>query len=286
MRTQDIIAFKEIPTLKDALLIIGLDGWGNALNISRGMVEFMIQKLKAKPFAKIDPDLFYRFDDHRPIVEIEEGILKGLEPPGGYFYSIARESAGRDLILLSTAEPNFRWFQFSDAVLSLCGQVGVQTIVSLGSMYDNVLHTDTVFSAVASSTELLTELSRHKIISINYKGPTAIHSTLHSEAIKKGFQSICIWCHCPHYLQGTMHFGLLSHLGSFLASWGGFHLDTKEMDIAWKDLSKQIQDIIHKNPELQDMINEIRRVKIRGSWDMRHKRHDKIIKIEDFLKPR
>ncbi|MGA1791592.1 MAG: PAC2 family protein [bacterium] len=283
---QDIITLKEIPSSNDAFLIIGLDGWGNALNISRGTVEFLIQKLGAEPFAKINADTFYKLDDNRPIVDIEDGILKGLEPPGGYFYFSRQESSGRDLIILSTTEPNFRWFQFSDAILSLCRRMGVQTIISLGSMYDNVLHTDTVFSAIASSVDLLKKLNNQKIISINYKGPTAIHSTLHTEAIKKGFQSICIWCHCPHYLQGTMHFGLLSHLGSFLASWGGFPLNTKELDIAWKDLNKQIQDIIDKNPELENMINEIRREKIRGTWDMSGKRQDKIIPIEDFLKPR
>jgi hypothetical protein len=94
-----------------------------------------------------------------------------------------------------------------------------------------------------------------------------------------------LWCHCPFYLQGTTHFGLLSHLGSLLSTWAGFRLETQELDRTWKDLSKQIQGIIEKNPELQTMINDLRKSKIKGSWDAARKQ-DKVIHLEDFLKPK
>ena len=64
--TDDIIILKEIPDLNDALFIAGFDGWGNALNISRGMVDYIIRKLNADPFSKINPDNFYKFDDLIP----------------------------------------------------------------------------------------------------------------------------------------------------------------------------------------------------------------------------
>ena len=47
---------EQIPELHDTLLIAGFDGWGNALDISRGMVDYMIRKLEAKPFASIKTD--------------------------------------------------------------------------------------------------------------------------------------------------------------------------------------------------------------------------------------
>jgi len=54
------------PDLREPLFIAGFDGWGNALDISIGMAEYLIRKLGAKPFGKINPDLFYRFDDKGP----------------------------------------------------------------------------------------------------------------------------------------------------------------------------------------------------------------------------
>ena len=281
----EAIQFDDLPPMKDPLLISGFEGWGNALDISRGMLDYLIEKLQAKSFGTISPDLFYRFDEHRPVAEIEEGILKNLTPPGGRFFAVDRAVSGRDLILLKASEPNLCWQFFSQAVLDLCEKTGVRMMISLGSMYDNVLHTDTVLSAAASDNELLTQLKDRKVVPVNYKGPSAIHSTLLHEAGKKGMPCVSLWCHCPFYLQGTTHFGLLAHLGSLLSSWCGFELDTQELERTWKDLNKQIQGIIEKNPELQTMINDLRKSKVKGSWE-EAKRGDKVIHLEDFLKPK
>jgi predicted ATP-grasp superfamily ATP-dependent carboligase len=281
----EAIQLDDLPPMEDPLLIAGFEGWGNALDISRGMADYLIEKLNAKSFGTIKPDPFYRFDEHRPVAEIEEGILKSLTPPGGRFYSVDRAVSGRDLIVLKATEPSLRWLGFAEAVVDLCQKTGVKTMISLGSMYDNVLHTDTMLSAVASSNELLAQLKSRKVVAVNFKGPSAIHTTLLHEAGKRGMPCASLWCHCPFYLQGTTHFGLLSHLGSLLSSWGGFSLDTEELDRTWKDLSKQIQGIIDKNPELQAMINDLRKSKVKGSWD-EAKRGDKVIHLEDFFKPK
>jgi predicted ATP-grasp superfamily ATP-dependent carboligase len=274
-----------LPELKEPLFIVGFEGWGNALDIARGMVEYLIEKTQAKAFGRILPDPFYRFDENRPIVEIQEGLLRKVTPPGGQLYAVARSLAGNDLILLKAPEPNLQWIRFAHSLLTLCERLGVKTIIGLGSMYDNVLHTDMVISAVASSQELLEKLKAHKAISVNYKGPSAIHSMILNEALKRGIECFSLWCHCPYYLQGTTHFGLLSHLGAFLSSWGGFRLDTSDLDRTWKELNKQIQGIIDRSPELQGMINDLRKAKLKGSWDMVRK-GDKVIHLEDFFKPK
>ncbi len=280
---QESIELDYNPDLKDTLFIAGFDGWGNALDISLGMVDYLIRKLEAKPFGRINPDLFYRFDDKRPTVNIEGGLLKSIDPPGGLFYTAGGNLIGRDIIILRAMEPHLRWFHFIDAILTLCQRTGVKTIISLGGMYDNVLHTDTIISALASSEELLAKFKEKKVLSVNYKGPGAIHSTINAEAQKRGFECLNLWAHCPYYLQGTTHFGLLSHLGLLLSEWGGFNLETEELAVTWRELSKQIQAIIDKNPELQGMIKDLRKAKVRGSWAMQ-KAQNKIIQLEDFLK--
>ena len=102
------------------------------------------------------------------------------------------------------------------------------------------------------------------MLAISYKGPSAIHSTINLEAQKRGLEYLSLWCHCPYYLQGTTHFGLLSHLGKLLSEWCGFNLDTEELSITWRELSKQIQSIIDKNPELQGMIQDVAHARAGG----------------------
>ena len=108
-------------------------------------------------------------------------------------------------------------------------------------------------------------------------------------AQKQGLLAVSLWCHCPYYLQGTTHYGLLSQLAGLLSSIGDFSLDTGELDALWKELNRQIQGLIDKTPELQGVINELRKAKVRGSWASMKgstKRDEKVIQLEDFLKPK
>ena len=281
---EESIEIRHLPNFKDPIFIAGFDGWGNALDISRGMIDYLIKKLDAQPIGKMNPDHFYCFDENRPTVDIKDGLLRELIPPGGSFFAAQKENR-RDIILFKAVEPNLRWFRFVEAILSLCQRAGVKTIISLGSMYDNVLHTDLVISGSASSEDLIKQLKGHKIITVDYKGPSAIHSILHVEAKKMGFECMNFWCHCPYYLQGTIHFGLLSRLGALLSRLGGFDLDTEELKVTWENLSKEIQGMIDKNPELQEMVNDLRKAKIKRPWG-EGKKQDKVIHLEDFLTPR
>jgi len=278
-----------MPKLKNPLFIAGFEGWGNALNVSEGMASFLIRKLDAKCFATVNPDLFYRYDKSRPFVDIKEGILKEISPPGGGFYVAEARSCGRDIVLLKSEEPHLRWGYFMDILFSLCQDLCVESIFTIGSMYDNVLHSDRIVSGIASDETLFAHIRQKQVIPINYQGQSAIHSTIHVEAQKRGFQSLSLWCHCPYYLEGAVHFGLLAHLGNLLSFFGGFELDTQEMETEWKKLNRQIQELIDGNPELQTMVSEIRKAKARASWTGMTgtmTKSEKVIKLDDYINSR
>jgi proteasome assembly chaperone (PAC2) family protein len=270
------------------ILIAGFNGWGNALNVSKGMITYLIDTLKVEHLADIDPDLFYRYDEMRPVVDIEDGKMKRISPPGGAFYTVRFESDARDLVLFRADEPNLRWFQFVNDLFSFCGKMGIDTIVTLGSMYDNVLHTDRIISALTTGDTVFPELKEKNILPVSYQGPGAVHSLINSEGQKLGLNCISLWSHCPYYLQGTTHFGFLSHLGSLLASLGNFDLDTHELEERWEQLQEQIQELIKTSPELQAAIQELRKAKVRGSWaNMKSsaQKEGNVISLKDFLEP-
>ena len=286
MKTQGIHV-TQWPDLKAPLLIAGFDGWGNALDVSRGMAAFLIRKLQAQSFAGINPDIFYLYDINRPEVEIEAGTLKHLAPPGGTFYASRIETGPNDLVILEAVEPNLQWYRFADELFSLCRQLGVETVITLGSMYDSVLHTDRIISGIASHPEVLSRLKQKNVIPVSYQGPSAVHSTLQSEGVKRGFQCISLWCHCPYYLQNTEHYGMMSHLGAVLSFLGQFELDTKDIDARWEEREDHIEDIIEKSLELKTIVNEIRKAKVRGTWNSmkRSTKGEKVINLKDFMPP-
>lgn len=283
------IQIKDLPQLKKPLLIAGFDGWGNALNVSHGMVKYLIRQFKAQPFADLNPDSFYRYDENRPQVDIEDGLLKSYRSPGGAFYSAVTGQDQRDIVILSADEPSLCWSLFVDQLLSLCGKLKVDTVITLGSMYDNALHTDRTVSGVASTPKLLQQLQQYNVDILSYQGPSAIHSIIQSEGTDQGFNCLSLWCHCPYYLQGTTHFGILSHLGDLLARLGNFRLDTANLDKNWLALREQINTLIDGNPELQNLITSLRKEKAKGSTarlDGKMAGDEKIINLQDFLDPR
>lgn len=283
------IRLHHMPSLNQPILIAGFDGWGNALNVSEGMATYLIRELNADIFAELNPDLYFRYDSNRPIVEIEEGEIKRISLPQGGFYRSKTPGKGGDIVILKSREPNINWRHFAADLMAFCGRLGVKMIITLGAMYDNVLHSDRFLSGIASNGTLSAMLKEKGLIPITYKGPSAIHSIILTEGGKMGYDCLSIWCHCPYYLEGITHFGLLSHLGSLLASIGDFDLDTAGMEKQWKELNLQIQELIEKNPELQEMLSDIRKEKVKGSWkNMKDasEKDQKIINLADFIKPR
>ena len=283
------IHIKELPQLRKPLLIAGFNGWGNALNISDGMVSYLIRHFEAQSFAHLNPDIFYRYDEQRPRVTIEDGLLKSFTLPRGSFYSAATEKDQSDIVILNADEPNLCWSHFVDLLFSLCRKLEVTTVITLGSMYDNVLHTDRTISGVASTRAMLLQLQKLKVNAISYQGPSAIHSIIQSEGTKKGFKCLSLWSHCPYYLQGTTHFGILSHLGRLIAQLGNFQLDTEYLDKNWDTLKEKIDTLIEGNAELQTLIANLRKEKAMTSTarlDGNASGNEKIINLQDFLDPK
>ena len=283
------IHIQELPDLKNPLLIAGFDGWGNALKISSGMAAYLIRSFKAQPFAEMDPDAYYRYDELRPVVQIEDGVMKRLSPPEGTFYAAQTAPGKPDLVILQADEPNLRWVGFVEEFYTLCEKLNVKSVITIGSMYDHVLHTDRIISAIASSSELSSILQQKGVTSITYQGPSAIHSIIHSEGLKRNVAGMSLWCHCPYYLQGTTHFGILAHLGKLLSALGDFELSTEDLETNWEKLNVQIEQLIQNNAELQAVVQQIRKAKVRGTAaEMKgtFKSGEKIINIRDFLQPK
>jgi proteasome assembly chaperone (PAC2) family protein len=281
----DELIIEHMPEFSRPILVLGFEGWANGGNVAIGMIDYMIQKLGATPFAKINPDNFYRLDDARPVVRVEGGELKDISPPEPSFYATPQEKTGAEVILLKASEPHLRWFSFTQLMLSLCEQSGVKLIVSLGGLQDSVLHTDAIISGLASSPELVERLKQAGVIPTDYEGPGAIHSLILREAKTIGIEGISLWGHCPFYLQGT-HLRLLSRMVKILGDLTGLNIDTGELEKGWVQLARRIQGYIDNNPELQQVIKEIVKSKAASKPPSPVKTEGKVIYLDDVFKPK
>lgn len=287
--TETGIEIESLPRADHPVLVAGFDGWGNALNISKALVGFIVRQLQGQPFARLNPDVFYRYDENRPLVTIEHGVQKSLQAPGGQFAYIRTAADQSDVVVLEALEPALRWYAFVDEMMALCSRLQVETVITVGSMWDNVLHTDRVISGTASNDRLLARLDELQVVPIYYQGPGAIHSLIHHKCQQNGLKSVSLWSHCPYYLQETTHFGILSRLGQLVSELGKFSLDVKELDENWAQLEIQIQNLIENNPKIKEIVRQLEKGESRGSWEglaPKPKKGSKIINLKDFQNPK
>jgi proteasome assembly chaperone (PAC2) family protein len=248
-------------------------------------VDYLIRVTSAVPLAEIDPDPFYNYKQQRPTVRIRQGRLEAITPPSANLYYTASPAAGKpDLIFFRGQEPTQHWRQFVNLFLNVINRFDNTTLFSVGGLYDRVLHTEALFSAIYSSGALMAKLPG-RVQPGNYTGPGAIHTLLHAEALRRGLPALSLWAHCPHYIQNTTHFGLVAELVKMVATFTGFNLDPAPLITRWEKIEQQIDALAEESEEVRDVIDGLRQERLEGgaSGDARPAPSDtKIVRLEDF----
>ena len=278
---EDNVKFHKEPQLIKPIMILGFGGWSNAGNSALKSIDYIIEKKGGTPLAKINPDTYYQFTQNRPIVTIEEGSLKNVSQTEIPFYYSKNQEGGKDLIFLRAQEPDYRWNNFVETLFYLCRKWDVSLVISLGGMYDDVLHTESIVSGVYSSDEWRNVFIKNDISMINYEGPSGIHSLIMEETKKHSYPFFGLWGHTPLYLRGT-NFRVVKKIVNLLASLFSFSIETSELDSSLKEFEDQIEGILDENDELKEHIEKIK--KERAGED-RKKGTPKVVNIKDFIRP-
>src|SRR5262245_17256741 len=140
------IQFSRAPATERALLIAAFAGWNDAASAATWATRFLINQWAARPFAEIDPDIFFDFTSSRPQVRVSGGTIRKITWPANKFYSARITGAGtsgasRDIIVLLGQEPHLRWRVFNREALELAQRCHVEEIALIGSLVAEVPHT-------------------------------------------------------------------------------------------------------------------------------------------------
>ena len=129
------------PSLERPVLIAAFRGWndgGQGASLAGG---YLAKVWEADRFAEIEPENFYDFQATRPHVSLVEGQTRHIEWPENAFYHASIPGLDRDAILLLGIEPNLRWKTFTGMIVDLAQDLGVELMVTLGSLLADVPHT-------------------------------------------------------------------------------------------------------------------------------------------------
>jgi len=202
-------------------MIVALDGWvdaGSAATTAAGTLAEGGQIV-----ATFDADAIFDYRARRPTLEIIDGRPENLAWPELTVRST--RVAERDLLVLTGAEPDYRWGELSTDVADLAGQLGVTEWISLGAIPAAVPHTRPVpILGTASEPGLLrggVQPGPQGTLTV----PAAAISVLDIAVTKSGIPSVGYFAQIPHYISGPYpgaSIELLRVLGRHL----GLDLDT------------------------------------------------------------
>ncbi len=243
------------PQLERPVLVAAFRGWndgGHGASLAGG---YLARQWKAARFAEIDGEGFFDFQSTRPQVSLIDGVSRRIDWPETVFYHARPDGFDRDVVLLLGVEPNYRWRTFSELVSGLAQELGVELVVTMGSLLADVPHTrPSPVTGSANEQSMIDELG---LSPSRYEGPTGIVGVLHDACNRSGLRSASLWAAVPHYVQLTPSpraaKALVERLGTLL----GVTIDVSELEQASTAYAQQVSEAVAVDAETQSYVEEL-----------------------------
>jgi proteasome assembly chaperone (PAC2) family protein len=253
----DELRIDERPELERPILVAAFRGWNDGAQAASLAAGYLAKTWGAERFADVDPENFFDFQATRPHVSLEEGLSRRIDWPETAFYHARPDGLDRDVVLLLGIEPNLRWRTFTDLVVGLARDLGIELLITLGALLADVPHTRPApVTGSASDKELVERLG---LSASRYEGPTGIVGVIHDECGKSGIPSASLWAAVPHYVSLTPSprgaLALCERLGDVL----GIQIEADELEEAARNYEEQVSEAVASDEETAAYVDELER---------------------------
>ena len=233
-------------------LVVAIDGWTDAGRGGTGAAEHLQELHAPTQLGAFDDDRLYDFRDRRPLLGIDQGELGDPEWPELVLQRL--DLPGRSVLLLTGAEPDFRWRTVLDDLTELAEDLGLTAYIGLGAVPGPVPHTRPVrLITTSSDSELLNRYGRpHEQVVV----PASCQVVIETAMRDAGLTTLGLWARVPHYVAGEYPAAsstLLRRLGDHL----GLQLDTTELDESAEMHTARLHEAAEGSPEVQSHIEAL-----------------------------
>jgi len=249
------LRIRERSDLERPILISAFRGWNDGGQGASLAAGYLARLWDAELIADVDPEEFFDFQATRPHVKLEDGLTRQIVWPETAFYRARPEGFDRDVVLLLGVEPNLRWQAFTRLIVDYAADLGVELVVSLGSLLADVPHTRPCpVTGSATDPELVERLG---LQASRYEGPTGIVGVLHDACRRQNLPSVSFWAAVPHYVSLTPSpraaLALCERLGSLLE----IEIDVEELQEAAEGYVEQVSRAVATDADTQAYVDEL-----------------------------
>jgi hypothetical protein len=187
-----------LPELVEPAVVVALDGWVDAGSAATNAAATLATG--GRIVATFDGDEIFDYRARRPTLQIVHGKPRSLDWPE--LTMRATKVGDRDLLVLTGAEPDYRWHEISSDIVSLAQHLGVAQWISLGAIPAAVPHTRPVpILGTESKSGLLkggVQPGPEGILRV----PAAAISVFDISVTKAGIPAVGYFAQIPHYVSG------------------------------------------------------------------------------------
>ena len=239
------------------MLIAAFRGWNDGAQAASLAAGYLAKTWQAERFAHVDPEEFFDFQATRPHVSLEAGLTRRIDWPETAFYHARPDGLDRDVVLLLGIEPNLRWRTFTDLLVGLVRELGVEMMITLGALLADVPHTrPSPVTGSASDPDLVRQLG---LSESRYEGPTGIVGVLHDACRGAEIPSASLWVAVPHYVSLTPSpraaVALCERLGGLI----GLDVDVSELEEAAQSYEEQVSEAVASDEDTASYVEELER---------------------------
>lgn len=235
-------------------LVAGLTGFADAGGAVSQFSEYLLGTLKHTVLANFDADTLLDYRARRPIIYFDQDHLTNYQPPTLRLY-LALDEIGQQFLFLTGFEPDFRWDQFSAAMLRLIARFKVASTTWVHAIPMPVPHTRPIGVTVSGNrSDLIESMSvwrPHTQVAAN-----ALH-LVEFRLQEAGASTVGFVLLVPHYLGDTeFPSAALSALESTSAS-TGLIFPTDRLREQNRDFVARIDEQVRDNPELAKLVGTL-----------------------------
>jgi proteasome assembly chaperone (PAC2) family protein len=276
------------PELNAPIAVCAFAGWNDAASAATNAARFVVRRLGARKFARIDPEEFYDFRETRPSVRITARGEREVNWPTNEFFYARNPTGPHDVVVFIGTEPSLRWRSFTEAHAGLFSDLGVDMVVSLGALLADVPHSRDVRVTGTAMTPAASE--RLGLQASRYEGPTGIVGVMHTALRDAKLSGASLWANVPHYITTSQNPPATAALLKRLSSILNLEFDLSELESAGERFMLEVNTALAANPEVQEYVQRLEEAFDSGFEDDQPpatplpKGEDLVMDVEDFLR--
>jgi proteasome assembly chaperone (PAC2) family protein len=259
-------------------LVAAFDSWIDAGGASSIAAEKLADG--GDVIVEFDGDQLFDYRSRRPTLEIVDGRMTELTWPS--LQVRRRRIDGRDLLVLTGAEPDFRWREFAAGVVELARQLNVGLWISLGAIPAAVPHTRAthVLGSASDPGLLLGDIQAGPAGVLRV--PSAAISVLEHSIGLAGIPAVGYYAQVPHYISGPYPEAAVELLRAV-----GRHLGTDIPMASLTDDAKELRTRLDAAAALEETTRTyVERLEAMVDEERLPSGDDLISEIERFLRDR